>query len=85
MTPRIRYSTEPPRRTTRLSRREQQVLALIAAGRTSQQTARLLDISVHTVATYLTRIRAKLGAPTLAHLVRAAMRLGLVDPASTPA
>ncbi|MEU8548004.1 response regulator transcription factor [Streptomyces roseoverticillatus] len=54
----------------RLSPRERQVLAHIGAGLTYHQTARRLGISVHTVGTYLRRIRAKRPAPTLADLVR---------------
>ncbi|MFD7665068.1 response regulator transcription factor [Streptomyces sp. NPDC059788] len=53
-----------------LSPREREVLSHIADGLTYDQTARRLGISVHTVSTYLRRIRAKHPAPTLAHLVR---------------
>ncbi len=53
-----------------LSPREREVLSYIADGLTYDQTARRLGISVHTVSTYLRRIRAKHPAPTLAHLVR---------------
>ncbi|MGW4440626.1 response regulator transcription factor [Streptomyces sp. NPDC004596] len=60
-----------------LSPREQQVLAYISAGFTNQQTSRRLGISTSTVETYLNRVRTKLDAPTRAHLVRAAVNLGL--------
>ncbi|MFD3842971.1 response regulator transcription factor [Streptomyces sp. NPDC058642] len=60
-----------------LSPRERQVLAHIAAGFTHSQTSRRLHISPSSVETYLQRIRHKLDAPTLAHLVRAAIELGL--------
>ncbi|MFI9718769.1 response regulator transcription factor [Streptomyces sp. NPDC052396] len=53
-----------------LSPREREVLAYIGAGLTYHQTARKLGISVHTVGTYLRRIRTKHFAPTLADLVR---------------
>ncbi|MFD3492688.1 response regulator transcription factor [Streptomyces sp. NPDC058690] len=60
-----------------LSPRERQVLAHIAAGYTHLQTSRRLSISQSSVETYLQRIRSKLDAPTRAHLIRAAVRLGL--------
>lgn len=52
-----------------LSPRERQVLAHIAAGLSHKQIARRLGISVHTVSTYLRRIRDKRTAPTVAHLI----------------
>ncbi|MFK4064317.1 response regulator transcription factor [Streptomyces sp. NPDC029674] len=52
-----------------LSHRERQVLAHIAAGLSHKQIARRLGISVHTVSTYLRRIRSKRTAPTVAHLI----------------
>ncbi|MEV5648102.1 LuxR C-terminal-related transcriptional regulator [Nocardia sp. NPDC052254] len=60
-----------------LSPRERQVLAHIAGGYTHHQTSRRLSISRSSVETYLQRIRIKLGAPTRAHLIRAAVGLGL--------
>ncbi len=60
-----------------LSPRERQVLALIAAGCTHLQTSRRLSISQSSVETYLQRIRFKLGTPTRADLIRAAIHLGL--------
>ncbi|MER5887624.1 helix-turn-helix transcriptional regulator [Streptomyces sp. NPDC001941] len=59
--------------TADLSPREREVLAYIGAGLTYHQTARRLGISVHTVSTYLRRIRSKREAPTLADLVRLSM------------
>ncbi|ATL27319.1 MULTISPECIES: response regulator transcription factor [Streptomyces] len=53
-----------------LSLRERQVLAHIAAGLSHKQVARRMGISVHTVSTYLRRIRNKRSAPTVAHLIR---------------
>ncbi|MFI1676514.1 MULTISPECIES: LuxR C-terminal-related transcriptional regulator [unclassified Streptomyces] len=45
------------------------MLAHIAAGLSHKQIARRLGISVHTVSTYLRRIRSKRTAPTVAHLI----------------
>lgn len=63
-------------RSKELSPRELQVLRHIASGHTNQQTSRRLGISTSTVETYLNRLRVKLEAPTRAHLIRAAVKLG---------
>jgi DNA-binding CsgD family transcriptional regulator len=68
---------QPPAPKPVLSPRELQVLGCIASGHTSQQTSRQLGISPSTVETYLLRMRTKLDAPTRAHLIRAAVQLGL--------
>jgi DNA-binding CsgD family transcriptional regulator len=60
-----------------LSPRELQVLNHLASGLTGQQISRRLGISTSTVETYLNRVRTKLDAPTRAHLIRAAIQLGL--------
>jgi DNA-binding CsgD family transcriptional regulator len=61
-----------------LSPRESQVLRQIGRGLTHGQIARLLDISQHTVETYVKRIREKLGLGNKAELTRASLsgRLG---------
>jgi DNA-binding NarL/FixJ family response regulator len=58
---------------TRLSPRERQVLRHIAHGLTHSQIARRLEISRHTVDTYVKRIRAKLELGNKAELTRAAV------------
>ncbi|MEU9130128.1 helix-turn-helix transcriptional regulator [Kitasatospora sp. NPDC048540] len=68
---------DSPTQRAALSPRELQVLRHIASGHTSRQTSRRLGISPSTVETYLNRLRVKLAAPTRAHLVRAAVQLGL--------
>jgi pSer/pThr/pTyr-binding forkhead associated (FHA) protein len=62
---------------TSLSAREREVLALVAAGRTDDQVARELYISVKTVHSHLDRIRDKSGLRRRAELTRLAVRLGL--------
>lgn len=62
---------------TLLSGRERAVLALVAAGRTDDQVARELYISVKTVHSHLDRIRDKSGVRRRAELTRLAVRLGL--------
>ena len=62
---------------TALSQREREVLALVAAGRTDDQVATELFISVKTVHSHLDRIRDKTGVRRRAELTRLAVRLGL--------
>ncbi|MBO4159891.1 helix-turn-helix transcriptional regulator [Micromonospora antibiotica] len=57
----------------RLSQREREVLDCIANGLTHNQTAARLRVSVHTVNTYVKRLKAKLGHGNKAFLTRAAL------------
>ena len=61
------------------SRREWQVLQLLARGHTNREGAELLGLSVKTVETYRTRLRDKLGLRRRSDLVRFAISLGLLD------
>jgi len=61
-----------------LSKREKQVLALIAAGQTNQAAADGLALSVKTVETYRRRLMEKLGVGSRAGLVRIALECGIV-------
>ncbi len=66
-----------------LSEREQQILALLAQGRSSKQIARTLDIGVRTVETHRQAIRRKLDLAGQAELIRYAVehaRGGLQQP-----
>lgn len=65
---------------TALSQREREVLTLVAAGRTDDQVAAELFISVKTVHSHLDRIRDKTGVRRRAELTRLAVRLGLSSP-----
>lgn len=67
-----------------LSRREREVLRLLAAGRRDREIAEALFISVRTVEGHVTRILAKLNVPTRVAAARAAVDLGLatLDPPS---
>jgi DNA-binding CsgD family transcriptional regulator len=57
----------------RLSERERETLAWIAAGYTHQQTARRMSVSKSTVDTYIARVRGKLGVGNKAELALAAV------------
>lgn len=60
-----------------LSSREREVLCLLAEGRTNQEIAAELFISVKTVETYRSRMMQKLGIRDFASLVKFAIRHGL--------
>jgi two-component system response regulator NreC len=62
-----------------LSRRESEVLRLVALGYTNQQIADYLYLSVKTVETYRARVMRKLDLKSRAALVRYALRRGLLD------
>ena len=62
-----------------LTRRELEVLRLIALGHTNTEMAELLSLSVRTVESHRAHIAQKLGVSTRAELVRAAMDLHLLD------
>jgi pimeloyl-ACP methyl ester carboxylesterase/DNA-binding CsgD family transcriptional regulator len=61
-----------------LTRREIEVLRLIAAGRTSREIASEFSLSARTVGRHITNIYAKIGARTRADATAYAMRRGLV-------
>lgn len=60
-----------------LSRRERQILQLIAEGKSSAETAKALFLSPKTVDTYRSRIMRKLGTDNFAALVRFAVQHGV--------
>jgi two-component system, NarL family, response regulator NreC len=61
-----------------LSKREKQVLTMIASGHTNQAAADELALSVKTVETYRRRLMEKLGVSSRAGLVRIALECGLI-------
>lgn len=67
------------RRYDGLTERERQVVRLIANGKTNREIAEALHISVKTVETHRTHIMEKLDLHDRAHLVRYAVRKGLID------
>jgi DNA-binding NarL/FixJ family response regulator len=66
-------------RTRRLSRREHEVLSLLASGSGASQIAAQLSLSAKTVSTYRARVLDKLNLKTTAALVRYAVKEGLVE------
>jgi DNA-binding NarL/FixJ family response regulator len=61
-----------------LSDREDQILRLIASGRTLSEIAQELSLSVKTISTYRSRILAKMRLKNNAELIRYAVERGLV-------
>ena len=66
-----------------LTRREQEVLPLVASGRTNRQIARALFISEKTVSVHVSNIMMKLGATNRGEAAAAAFTLDLVTPTPT--
>ena len=63
-----------------LTRRELQVLQLVAEGRTTKEIALSLGVSVKTADSHRSNIMHKLNMHTVAELVRYAIRRGIVQP-----
>ena len=61
-----------------LSRRELQVLQMLAYGHTLKEIASRLNVSRKSIETYQARIRIKLGLQTRADIVRYALEMGLL-------
>lgn len=61
-----------------LTTREQDILLLIAAGKSNKDVASTLDISARTVETHRKNIKRKLGIATTAGLTRYAIQNGLI-------
>ena len=68
---------EPPEPLARLSRREREVLVLVAEGLTNRDIGRRLVVSEHTVHRHVTSILRKLGLPSRAAAASLAARHGL--------
>lgn len=62
-----------------LSKREREVLRLLAQGNSNREIAEAIHLSVKTVETYRTRLREKLGLHGRAELYRFAAESGILD------
>ncbi len=62
----------------RLTRRQREILQLIAEGHSTQEIAQMLSISVKTVETHRSQLMERLNIHDVAGLVRYAIRMGLV-------
>jgi DNA-binding NarL/FixJ family response regulator len=68
----------------RLSKREREVLALVADGRTNRQIAEALFISEKTASVHVTHIMDKLGVTRRTEAALLALRAGIVGGESNP-
>ena len=75
----VQRTSAHPRATARLSRRQTEVLKLIAEGKSMKQIALGLSISVKTVETHRAAVIDRIGVRDVAGLVRYAVRIGLID------
>jgi two-component system, NarL family, response regulator NreC len=63
-----------------ITAREQEVLEMLAAGKTNEDIAAALSISKHTVARHRENVMRKLGLHSRSELVKYAIRKGLIEP-----
>jgi len=73
-------STELDRTLRLLSPRELEILTLVAEGHTNQEIADRLSLSIKTVQAHRANVMDKLALRDITHLVRFAIRHGLVPP-----
>ena len=74
-----KVKTEEPAVSHPLSKREREVLQLLAEGKTTQQIASSLCVSGKTIASHRTQIMNKLGLTSVAELTKYAVREGLTS------
>jgi DNA-binding NarL/FixJ family response regulator len=72
------YVTREPQPDCALSRRESEVLGLIAKGFNFAEIARLMDISTHTITAHVKKIYQKLAVHSRGEAVYEATRMGLL-------
>jgi DNA-binding CsgD family transcriptional regulator len=63
-----------------LTRRERQIVEMLARGSTGEQIAQELFLSPETVQKHVHNAKRKVGATTRAHLIALAITRGLIDP-----
>jgi DNA-binding NarL/FixJ family response regulator len=66
----------------RLTRRQEEVLRLVATGLTNKEVAAQLGLSVGTIESHLHSIYGKIGVATRGAAIRFAVEHGLVEPES---
>ena len=68
-----------PSRNDLLTRREREVLALVAEGKTAREAASILGITKRTVEVHVSSIVQKLGVANRTHAVAVAIENGIID------
>jgi DNA-binding CsgD family transcriptional regulator len=79
-----RSSGEPSDTPAVLTRRQREVLTLLAAGKSTQQISVELGVSQTTVRNHVANLLAALGVHTRLQAVMAAARAGLIEPSTGP-
>jgi DNA-binding CsgD family transcriptional regulator len=74
------HSSQDRTQQTALSRREREVLRLLAEGKCNKEISSVLAISVRTVETYRSRLMLKLQASSSAHLIHQAIKNRILTP-----
>jgi DNA-binding NarL/FixJ family response regulator len=85
--PRLRpalLSRETTQRLKSLSKREREIMDLLAQGLTGEQVAERLVLSSETVKTHIRNAMAKLEASTRVHAIAIALREGFINPPPEP-
>jgi len=72
-------STKPPDADCPLTRRQLEILTLLANGRNGSQIAEELHLAVNTIKTHLSKIYRRLEAANSSHAVLIAVRAGLIQ------
>jgi DNA-binding NarL/FixJ family response regulator len=72
------YAPETPTSTHRLTTRQREIVELLVQGRTSAEVAASLGISTKTVEAHKNNIHLRTHCHTMAHLVRYAIRNGII-------
>jgi DNA-binding NarL/FixJ family response regulator len=81
--PRLRpalLARDATQRMPALSKREREIMDLLAQGLTGEQVAERLVLSIETVKTHIRNAMAKLEANTRVHAIAIAMREGFITP-----
>lgn len=77
---RMRLAEQGEDELAQLTEREREILQLVAEGKTNQEIADQLFVSIKTVQTHRMHIMEKLGAHDRTDLVKHAIRLGVIPP-----
>jgi DNA-binding NarL/FixJ family response regulator len=75
----MQVAREPENPLERLTRREREILQLVAEGKSSAEIAGIIFLSPKTVETYRSRLMQKLGVNDIPALVKFAIRYGLTQ------
>ncbi len=76
----VRRTLREPQPLMHLTRRQREVLLLIAEGKKTKEIGQILGISAKTVETHRTRLMDELDLHDVAALVRYAIRAGVIEP-----